>query len=576
MRSTERGTTRKPPGCVVWRCSSKVRPVSKCILVCVAWPYANYLLHVGQAAGAYLPADIFARYHRLAGNEVLMVSGSDCHGTPITVSADREGVEPRDIIDRYHPRILEVWERFGISFDTFTTTLTENHYETVQDIFLRLLENGYLYTKTQDQLYDPEAERFLPDRYVEGTCPHCGYKEARGDQCDSCGSQLDAVDLLDPRSRMTGATPVLRESEHFFLKLSAFEDRLKDWVSQQTHWRRNVLNFTLGMLNEGLRDRAITRDIAWGVPVPVEGYESKRIYVWFDAVIGYLSATKEHAQTAGKPDDWQRFWKDPSARAYYFIGKDNIPFHTVVWPAQLMGYGGLNLPYDVPANQYVNFSAGQKQSKSKGTGTWMLDLLDVYDPDVIRCYLTMIMPETSDSEFRIEEMIRTNNDVLIGTWGNLANRVIAMINRNFDGRVPDAGQLSPESTQLLAETEKAFETVGERYATCQFRAALQDALHVAQQANRYLDERAPWKMVKEDRDHAAETLSVALDAVNGIKTLLHPTLPFSTGQLHGALAQPGTVQEAGWAFQRVAPGTRIGAAAALYKKLDVPTEDDGE
>lgn len=550
--------------------------MSERILVCVGWPYANYYLHVGQAAGAYLPADIFARFHRLAGKEVLMVSGSDCHGTPITVSADREGVEPRVIIDRYHPKILEVWDRFGISFDNFTTTLTDNHYEVVQDIFLRLLENGYLYTHTQDQLYDPQAERFLPDRYVEGTCPHCGYKEARGDQCDSCGSQLDAVDLLDPRSRMTGATPVLRESEHFFLKLTAFEDRLKEWVSKQTHWRRNVLNFTMGMLNEGLRDRAITRDIAWGVPIPVEGYESKRIYVWFDAVIGYLSATKEWAQKTGDERAWERFWKDPEARSYYFVGKDNIPFHTVVWPAQLLGYGDLNLPYDVPANQYVNFSAGQKQSKSKGTGTWMLDLLDVYDADVIRFYLTMIMPETSDSEFRIEEMIRTNNDVLIGTWGNLANRVIAMINRNFDGEVPPAGELSEESKRILEATEAAFDTVGERYGACQFRAALQETLKLAQSANRYLDEREPWKAVKEDREHAAETLNVALSVVNGLKALFHPTLPFSTRQLHEALGLEGTVLDEGWAFRQVPAGTRIGTAAALYKKLEVPAEDNGE
>ncbi len=504
-----------------------------------------------------------------------MVSGSDCHGTPITVSADREGVEPQEIINRYHPRIVEVWDRFGISFDTYTSTLTENHYETVQDVFLRLLENGYLYTKTEDQLFDPEAERFLPDRYVEGTCPHCGYTEARGDQCDSCGSQLDATDLLEPRSRLTGATPVLRESEHFFLKLSALTDRLKEWAEQQTHWRRNVLNFTLGMLNEGLPDRAITRDIAWGVPVPVDGYESKRIYVWFDAVIGYLSATKEWAQTSGDPDAWERFWKSDESRSYYFIGKDNIPFHTVVWPAQLMGYGELNLPYDVPANQYVNFSAGQKQSKSKGTGTWMLDLLDVYDADVIRFYLTLIMPETADSEFRPEELIRTNNDVLIGTWGNLANRVIAMINRNFDGVVPEAGELAPESVEILRETTAAFETIGERYNTCQFRIALQETLRVAQAANRYLDDRAPWKMVKEDRDHAAQTLSVAISVVNGLKTLFHPVLPFSTSQLHEALRQPGTIQEHGWKLNELAPGTQIGPAVGLYKKLDVPEEANG-
>lgn len=542
------------------------------ILVCVAWPYANYLLHVGQIAGAYLPADIFARYHRLKGDDVVMVSGSDCHGTPITVAADREGVEPREIVNRYHARILEVWERLGIVWELYTTTLTDNHYAVTQDVFLTLLEHGYLYPKTEDHLYDPEANRFLPDRYVEGTCPNCGYEEARGDQCDNCGSTLDAVELLNPRSKLTGTTPVLRPSEHYFLKLSALEDGLKEWVSGKEHWRRNVLNFTLGSLNEGLKDRAITRDISWGVPVPVEGYEDKRIYVWFDAVIGYLSATKEWAQRKGEPEAWKEYWEDPEARSFYFIGKDNIPFHTIIWPGMLMGYRGLNLPFDVPANQYVNFAAGQKQSKSKGTGTWMVSLLDQYDADVIRFYLTTILPETSDSEFREEELIRANNDVLIATWGNLANRVISMIHRNFEGSVPTAGSLSSESEALISTAREAFDTVAAEYAGCHFRNALQEALKVAQAANKYLDERAPWKAVKSDRDHAAETLVTALNVINALKTLLHPILPFSTMRLHEDLAQAGRILDEGWVYREIVPGTRLPAPRPLYTKIDVPDE----
>lgn len=545
------------------------------ILVCVGWPYANYLLHVGQAAGAYLPADIFARFQRLKGNEVLMVSGSDCHGTPITVAADKEGVDPRVIVDRYHPRILEVWERFGISFDLFTTTLTPNHYAVTQDVFLKLLENDFLYPKMAEYLYDPEAERFLPDRYVEGTCPHCGYTEARGDQCDSCGKTLDAVELVNPRSKISGATPVLRPSEHFFLRLSALESRLKDWVRENGHWRKTVLNFTLGMLNEGLKDRGITRDIKWGVPVPVEGYEDKCIYVWFDAVIGYLSASKEWAQLRGTPDAWRPFWEDSSTRSYYFIGKDNIPFHTVVWPAMLMGYGGLNLPYDVPANQYVNFSAGQKQSKSKGTGTWMLDLLDAYAPDVVRFYLTTVLPETNDTEFREEELIRANNDVLIATWGNLSNRVISMVHRNFEGVVPEPGSLSAESQALLAEAKAAFDSAGAEFDACHFRAALQEGLRLAQSANKYLDERAPWKAVKQDKAHAAETLAVALDVINALKVLLHPVLPFSTTQLHGDLGLPGDVVSQGWGFQPVPRGTVLAPVRPLYTKIEVTAEGAG-
>ena len=542
------------------------------ILVCVAWPYANYLLHVGQAAGAYLPADIFARYQRLAGNDVVMVSGSDSHGTPITVAADKEGVGPGAIVERYHAKIVEVWERLGISFDLYTTTLTENHYQTTQEVFLRLLAAKLLYPHSADQLYDPEADRFLPDRYVEGTCPICGYTEARGDQCDNCGSLLDAIDLLNPRSRMTGATPIVRQSEHYFLKLSALEPQLKEWVSKQAHWRRNVLNFTLGALNEGLKDRAITRDINWGVPVPVEGYEAKRIYVWFDAVIGYLSATREWAQRSGKPEAWRDYWEDDQARSYYFIGKDNISFHTIIWPAMLLGYGNLNLPYDVPANQYVNFSAGQKQSKSKGTGTWVLDLLDVYDPDVVRFYLTTIMPETSDSEFREEELIRANNDVLIATWGNLANRVVSMIHRNFDGTVPETTSLSPESEALVALAQNTFDAAGAEFGGCHFRNGLQESLKLAQAANKYLDDRAPWKAVKTDREHAAETLATALNVINALKTLLNPVIPFSTERLHAALTQPGTVQDQGWRYQPVAAGTQLAAPQPLYTKIDVTEE----
>jgi methionyl-tRNA synthetase len=539
------------------------------ILVCVAWPYANYLLHVGQAAGAYLPADIFARYQRMAGHEVVMVSGSDSHGTPITVAAEREGIEPRDIVDRYHPKIVETWERLGISFDCYTTTLTENHYATTQEIFLKLLANGYLELGKAEQFFDPEAGRFLPDRYVEGTCPHCGYKEARGDQCDNCGKTLDATDLVNPTSKLTpGVRPELRETEHFFLKLSALQEPLREWVSKQAHWRKNVLNFTLGWLNEGLKDRAITRDIAWGVPIPVAGYEAKRIYVWFDAVIGYLSATREWAANRGEPDAWRPFWEDASTRAYYFIGKDNIPFHTIIWPGMLMGHGGLNLPYDVPANQYVNFSEGQKQSKSKGTGTWVLNLLDTYAADVVRCYLTTIMPESHDSVFSEDELIRTNNDVLIATWGNLVNRVTSMIARNFDGVTPAAGELSPESKALLELAARTFENAGSEYNRCNFRNAFNEGLRLAQAANKYVGDREPWKAVKTDRAHAAETLSVALDVISALTTLLHPVLPFSTTQLGEDLGFGTSVAEAGWSYRAIPAGTAVAPPRPLYAKLD--------
>jgi methionyl-tRNA synthetase len=311
------------------------------VLVCVAWPYANGPLHLGHIAGAYLPADIFARYHRLKGNQVLMVSGSDSHGTPITVQADREGVSPRELFERYHRIFLETWQKYGISFDLFTHTDTENHHRVSQDMFLRLLENGYLFRQTQRQFYSEVSRRFLPDRYIEGTCPICGYERARGDQCERCGTLLEATQLIHPRSRIDGSTPVLRETEHYFLNLPAFTEPLLNYLRDKGYWRPNVLTFTLNYIRQGLQPRPITRDLDWGIPVPLEGFEGKVLYVWFEAVIGYLSATIEWAALQGRPEAWKDWWYDPAAKIVYFIGKDNIPFHTIIWPAQLIGTGRL-------------------------------------------------------------------------------------------------------------------------------------------------------------------------------------------------------------------------------------------
>ena len=549
--------------------------MSERLLVCVGWPYANYFLHVGQAAGAYIPADIFVRYERLAGNEVVMVSGSDCHGTPITVTAEREGISPRDVVDRSHPKILETWEKLGItSWSIYTTTLTENHYATTQEIFLRLLERGYLEKRTADQLYDPEAERFLPDRYVEGTCPHCGYKEARGDQCDNCGKTLDAIELIEPRSRFTGATPVLRSSEHYFLMLTKFQDQLGEWLAKQTHWRRNVLNFSLGWITEGLQDRAITRDISWGVSVPVEGWDAKRIYVWFDAVIGYLSATREWAQNKGEPDDWKRFWLDPAAKQYYFIGKDNIPFHTIIWPAILMGYRGLNLPFDVPANQFVTFK-GEKASKSEGVGDSVLSYLERYQPDAIRYCLAANLPETSDTDLTEAELVRRNNDELVATWGNLVNRVLAMTHKNFDGVVPAPGPYDARDQALLDYVAALLDAVGAQIEAVHLKAGLQAAMTLAQEANGYLSDTEPWKTAKTDKERTGTSLYVALCAINALKVALYPYLPFSSQKVHEYLGLDGAIEESGWEARLPAPGTALRQPEPLFKKIEV-TEAEGE
>ncbi|TAJ17494.1 MAG: methionine--tRNA ligase [Dehalococcoidia bacterium] len=540
------------------------------ILVAVGWPYANNHLHAGHLAGAYLPADIFARYQRMRGNRVLMVSGSDSHGTPVTVRAEQEGTTPEDVFQRYHQSFLDTFKGFGISFDLFTSTDTANHIEVTQQLFLQMLEQGDLYEADQELLFDSIAGRFLPDRYVEGICPKCSFDGARGDQCDNCGSTLDALDLINPRSKLSDATPERRKSRHFFLRLTAFTERLMKWIEQPEHrdWRPHVRNFTLGMLREGLIDRSITRDITWGVPIPLEGYESKRIYVWFEAVIGYLSATKEWAATSGNPDGWKAWWTDPAARTVYFIGKDNVPFHTVIWPAMLMSAGGLNLPSDVPANQYVTMS-GSKASKSRGGVVWLPDYLERYDPDPFRYALTASMPETNDTDFTWADYVRRNNDELVARWGNLVNRVLTITRRNFDGRVPRApSTLSPESQALLDRVDGAFDTVGGDYDRVQMRRALAGAIEVAGAANQYLDARAPWQAVKTDRDHAAETLYVAINAISGLITILNPVLPFTTQKAWEYLGHEGKVGIAGWRRTPVLAGTVLPEPGPLYRKLD--------
>ncbi len=531
---------------------------------------------MGQLAGAYLPADIFARYHRMRGNRVLMVSGSDAHGTPVTVRAEAEGVTPEQVFQRFHTSFLETFAGMGISFDLFTSTDTPNHIAVAQEMFLRLKERGFIYEGEQTLLYDPKAERFLPDRYVEGTCPFCGDPGARGDQCDNCGRTMDALELKNPRSRLSDATPEPRRSTHFFLKLSAFNEQLREWVEPQSHWRAAVKNFTLGLLREGLHDRAITRDLTWGVPIPLEGYDDKRIYVWFEAVIGYLSASKEWAASQGDPEAWRAWWEGADARQYYFQGKDNVPFHTTIWPAMAMGYGGLNLPYDVPANQYVTMS-GSKASSSRNWAVWMPDYVARHDPDPLRYVLTAIMPETSDSDFTWAEYVRRNNDELVARWGNLVNRVLTITRRNFEERVPaPPSSLALESQALLDAVDAAFEEVGGHIEAVNLRSALGAATGVATLANRYLDDRAPWTAVRSDRDHAAETLYVAINVISGLATLLQPFLPFTSSEAWAFCGNVGDIQAAGWRRAKVAAGTALPEPRPLYKKLDDSLIEDEE
>ncbi|MGI8516729.1 MAG: methionine--tRNA ligase [Acidimicrobiia bacterium] len=544
------------------------------ILVAVAWPYASGSLHLGHLAGAYLPADIFARYHRLAGNRVLMVSGSDGHGTPITVRADQEGVSPREIVDRYHPEIVGYWDALAISFDLFTTTLTDNHREVTWDIFRTHRERGTIFEQESLQFFDPEAQRFLPDRYVEGTCPHCGYEQARGDQCDNCGRTLDPIDLIHPRSGLSGATPVQRPTKHWFLRLGAFSDEVKAWLEAQEGWRKHVKNWALGMIEEGLPDRAITRDLTWGVPIPPEADtlgEGKRIYVWFEAVIGYLSAAKEWALFQGAPEAWRDWWQNPEAESFYFVGKDNIPFHAVIWPAMLLGYGEHNLPTNVPANQYVTFK-GAKASKSMGVGRSIGWYAERLEPDALRYAIASILPEQNDTELTDIEIIRRINEELVATWGNLVNRVLTIAARRFKGHVPTPAALTADDQSVLDGVDRALVEIANLIERVELRAGLRTAMDTATAINVYLNAHEPWKLVTSDPDRGATVLWVAISAIAGLGVAFSPYLPFTTPTLRSML---GEIEGEGWMRPKVAAGTALGEIKPLFSKVmdDILTDD---
>lgn len=539
------------------------------VLVAVAWPYASGSRHLGHLAGAYLPADIFARHQRMIGNNVLMVSGSDVHGTPITVRAEEEGVTPVDIVNRYHKEFVRQWADLGMSWDLFTTTGTQNHAATTQEMFLAQLENGYLDRRMSEQFYDPERERFLPDRFVEGTCPHCGYGEARGDQCDDCSKTLEVTELINPRSKLSGATPVLRETEHFFFRYSDFAEELRRYLALKTHWRNHVKNFVLSWLDEGMLDRAITRDIEWGIELPVDDLgPGKRIYVWYDAVIGYLSASKEWAEETGDPERWRHWWQNAEARHVYFIGKDNVPFHALFWPAQLMAAGDrvggaeLHLPDDMPANQYVTFKGG-KASASRGVGLTIDEGLKRFQPDALRYALAANFPEQADTEISEEEIRRRINEELVATWGNLVNRVLVMAHKNCGGVFPDAGVFDSEDQSLLDAIDAFLVKAAEQFDAVELRAALRTAMDAAQAVNQYLNATEPWKLVKTDLFRAQSVLHVALCAINGVRVALSPYLPFSSSQLENVFGAHD-----GWLRPPLEVGRSFEVPSPLFLKID--------
>ncbi len=582
--------------------------MSDTILVAIAWPYANSEIHVGNITGSHLPGDIFARYHRLNGDRVLMVSGTDSHGTPVTLKADAQGVPVESVYKEFHNGFLDLYQQLGINYDLFTTTHTQNHFKVSQAIFLALQENGFLYEKSSAQWYSPSSKRFLPDRYVEGTCYLCGFEGARSDQCDNCGNPLEAEKLINPRSKIDGSTPELRDTNHFYLDLSKLEPDVARFLRERKpYWRDTVIGQSLGQIeSEGLKPRAITRDLDWGIPVPLKGWEGKCLYVWFEAVIGYLSATIEYAQVSGNPESWRDWWTNPNAKAFHFIGKDNIFFHAAWWPAQLMGTGNqflqqfageagqpLTLPYDVPANMFMNLE-GRKISGSHNWAIWGRDFLTRYDPDALRYYLTVNMPENRDTDWDWEEFLHRNNDELVATWGNLANRVLSFCYKHWDGRIPEPGDLTPADNELLATIDAGFSTVGGELEKVHLRAALAEAMRLATEVNKYLDREAPWQSIKTDKAAAARSIYTAIHAIDSIKVMLAPFLPFTSERLHEFLGytQPlfGTqqvekVQDAlgdhyvlrynpieasgRWQPSQIEAGRILQQPQPLFKKLDV-------
>jgi methionyl-tRNA synthetase len=543
------------------------------ILVAVAWPYANGPFHLGHLAGAYLPGDIFARYHRLRGDEVLMVSGSDMHGTPTLVRAEAEGTTPAAIAERYHAINRDAFERLGFSFDRFTTTHTPLHERTVQRLFLALLERGYIRRRTEDAPYCPKHARFLPDRYLVGTCPNCGFENARGDECDRCGRPLDARTLGNPRCSLCGTPAELRPTEHFYLELDRLQPKLAEYLAAQTHWRPSALRVAERFLAEGLHPTPITRDLDWGVPIPLDGYPSKRFYVWFDALIGYLSASEEWAVRSGKPDAWHRYWDEREpVRAYYFIGKDNTFHHTIIWPAILLGVGGLKLPFDVAANEWL-LAFGDKLSKSRTAGAdpFVPSLLARYPPDVIRFYAALLAPQHHDTQLDWAEFEQLRTEVLANQYGNLVQRTLVLARDRYAGRVPEPpADWTPDRPEGPgARLAAAHRAITDELERVHLKEALDLALEEVREANRRFHEAKPWQLAEPER---SRVVYEALWRLRALATWLAPVIPFSSAEVYRMLgfADPPGPRDWDRALEPVPPGQTLGDVQPLFPRPEEP------
>ena len=588
------------------------------VLSAVAWPYANGPRHLGHVAGFAVPSDVFSRYMRMAGHDVLMVSGSDEHGTPILVLADKQGVSARELVDVNHRIIAAELADLGCSYDLYTRTTTPNHYAVAQELFARDHANGYMIEQTTRGAISPSTGRTLPDRYIEGTCPICGYGEARGDQCDNCGNQLDPTELIDPRSKIDGEVPAFIETQHFFLDLPALAEAIGEWLDGREAsglWRPNVIKFSRNILDE-VKPRAMTRDIDWGIPVPLDGWRdnpAKRLYVWFDAVIGYLSAAIEWARRSGDPQAWRRWWNDPDALSYYFQGKDNITFHAQIWPAELLAYAGrgarggtpgpygvLNLPTEVVASEYLTME-GKQFSSSRGHVIYVRDVLQRYGPDPLRYFICAAGPENQDANFTWAEFVQRNNSELVAGWGNLVNRTASMIHKRF-GAIPTPGPLEPVDEELLATVRAGFDSVGQALAQQRFRGGIGEVMRIVGEANAYVSKTEPFKLKADsEQERLGTVLHTLAQAVSDLNLLMSPFLPHSANRVHAVLGGTGelipmpqlsdvedldggpaypviTGDYSGgprWESTPVVPGTPIGPPTPVFTKL-VPSVVDEE
>lgn len=499
-------------------------------LVTAALIYANNYVHIGHVAGAYLPPDIYVRYRRLKGDDVIFISGSDEHGTAIEMASIQEKVTPQEIIDLYHFANKKAFEDLGISFDIFSRTSNKIHHETAQEFFLNLYDKKILSLKTEKQLYSNKEKRFLADRYVTGTCPVCGYEEARGDECPNCGSNLSPLELINPKSKITGDTPVVKEASNFYFPLENFQEKLRKWIFSKQNWKQNVLNYCKGWLKTGLRERAITRDLEWGVKIPVKGYDGKVIYVWFEAPIGYISATKELFISRNEPDKWKDYWQGENSKLIHFIGKDNIVFHCLIFPAMLMAYGGYNLPDNVPANEFLNIG-GEKFSKSKGNGILVKDILEKFTPDVVRYAIASNLPENKDSEFTWKDLQTKNNSELAGILGNFINRTVVFAKTKFENKIPSADKLEKLDLELIKFTKSQSDLISDLYDNFKFREALNETMNVVRAANKYFNDTEPWKAIKENKERCATIINICLETCHSIAILISPFLPFTSDKI---------------------------------------------